>query len=428
MSWSYLMVRTRDGGRVGYLDPVDHGSWQRRLDMKSSGSHTFHLASNPTAWERVRPARRTLVICWDEQPVYAGIIWSASYDRMAGTVTINHADIWSIWEKRMAVPTAPETADGGEWMARRWVRYSGLSRPTHMKRVLQMGMRSPEAREGSTTLQSYQLPVILPTDESDTWVFTHRVYNFTSVADALLRIAAPGDPMQIDFPVEFASDGSLRWRLQATYDVGIATPIHLDAPNSVVTSFTVNHDMGEYFSELHATGDGQAGDVTHRLRWLGDIRSDLVALADEQGFSGVEDGEELVGILDSLAQQHRVAAVQANMSISMDDGRYPPTRFALGQSIVVHASDDPVLPRIERGHRFMLIGYSPDGPHGLKLELAPIDGFTGYDTDEPTLRYRNLSAGQFGDITSRLHRAEKRLVYPAGGATAAATTRTTEDT
>lgn len=421
--WSYLLVRTRDGEPQGWVEPAGFGSWGRRLDGGSNGSHDFHLATNPEVWSRMRPARRTLVVCYDRQPVYAGVIWSARYNRNAGTVTLTHEDIWSIWKRRFAIAANRAWEDPDLEVIETSASYSGITRQTHAKRVIQMGLNGM-----SGPIHSYELPIILPSDNDSNWTFTWPTYDFHTVSSAFARIQESGGPMQIDFPMELDNQGRFRWRLQVTYESSVQTHLYPEVDQSPVIELSLTHDMTDYASEFQITGSGQDTDTLHRFHWLGDVGGDLVALAIQHADGTIETDDELIQVRDGLAERHGVASVQTDMTVALGgENGLSPHDFTLGQQVHVHLNDDPVIPRIDGGHVFMLIGYTPSGPGALNLELAPINGYTGYNVGEPTMQYRNLNASRTQDLTQRVNRAEKRLVYPRAGAAVAATTTTTED-
>ena len=409
MAWTYEIVRTRDGARQGRVYPVSTTPGPRRLDTKSSGNHTFVLSGNEQVWARMRPARRTLVACWDDQPWYAGVIHSAKYNKGTQTVELAHEDIWSVLERRMAIPRDPT------YPAAATVTYSSLSRRTHAKRVVQMATTDPMEENAL----SYELPIILPSDESGNWTFTWRGYELHTAAAGLQRIGDPGGPMQVDFPLSWASDGSLRWNLQVSHSSSIETFIHADVPDTPVIDWSLDHDMSEYASELQVTGSGQDADTLQRFHWIGHIEGDFVALAADYSDGTIDTDDELQSVRDGIFPGYRQATVQLDVEVHLGEGGYSPHDFTLGQQVVFRTQDDPILPRGDI--RTMLIGMSPSGPSAMRLELASIEGFTGYETEEPTLDYRNLRASKFSNITQRIHRAERRLVHPAGGSLAAAT-------
>lgn len=404
--WSYELVRTRDGSRTGRVYAAGTGSWARRIDGRSGGSHVFHLGTNPRVWARMRPARRTLVVCYDDEPVYAGVIWAATYDRNAGTVTLRHEDIWSIWERRFAVPQE-DAREGGPYVIQTYRTYSGISRRTHAKRIIQMGMAGLWG-----PLHSYQLPITLPANEDGNWTFTYRTYNFRTVADELARISSYSGHMSVDFRPYWRANNEFAWELVVSHFPSVAKSIHVDAPESPVTSLQLTHDMSEYASESQVTGAGQGESTVQRTRFVGDIHGDFVALAKYETYSDIETGDGLNSILDGLQEVHRLATVNVDVTVALGEGGLSPHDFTIGQNVRLFINDDPIIPSQDDGHIFLLMGYTPNGAGELKLELSPVDGFTGYDAVAPTMRYRNLSASGVGSIYGGIHKAQTRLTAP----------------
>ena len=418
--WSYYLVRTRDGVTQGRMEPASPGSWARRLDNGSSGSHVFHLATYPEAWGRMRPARRTLVVCYDDEPVYAGVIWRATYSRNAGTVTLNHEDIWSIWSLRQASPRYLAEDDPDLLVKDTQISYSGLTRRTLAKRIVELGMTGIVADPGA-----YTLPIVLPPDESGSWGRTFRTSDWLSVADRLHDLAGQGGPMQVDFAPVWQSAGNLAWELRVSHDISSPRVVlHADVEQSPVLSLSVTNDVSEYASEYQVTGSGQGSDVLHRYWSSSFLASDQVALARVWSDGTIEDGDELSTLRDGLLERHTNASVQVDCTVAVGPD-INPANLLLGQPVIVRTNNDPILPAGDV--ETMLIGFSPDGPGSLKLELSPVDGFTGHSVAEPSFHYRNLNVSRVQELGRRVGRAEHRLVYPAGGATAASTT-TQEET
>lgn len=419
--WSYHLVRTRDGVTQGRMEPASPGSWARRLDNGSSGTHVFHMASYPEAWGSMRPARRTLVVCYDDEPVYAGIIWSATYSRNSGTVTLNHEDIWSIWERRQASPRNLADNNPDLQVKETQVRYSGLTRRTLAKRIVELGMTGIVADPGA-----YTLPIILPSDETENWGRTFRTSDWLSVADRLHDLAGQGGPMQVDFAPVWEPAGNLAWELRVSHIT--STPrlvLQADVEDSPVLSLSVTNDISEYASEYHVTGSGQGADVLHHFWSSSFLSDDQVALARVWSDGTLEELDEVTELRDGLIERHINAEVQVDCTVAIGS-EVNPSSLLLGQPVIVRANDDPVLPA--SGVETMLIGFTPDGAGSLKLELSPADGYTGHSQSDPTLHYRNLNVSRVQELARRVGRAEHRLVYPAGGATAASTTTLQEGT
>lgn len=413
--WSYYLVRTRDGVTEGRMEPASPGSWARRLDNGSSGSHVFHLASYPEAWGRMRPARRTLVVCYDDEPVYAGVIWRATYSRNNGTVTLNHEDIWSIWSLRQASPRYLAEETSGLLVKDTQISYSGLTRRTLAKRIVELGMTGIDPDPGA-----YSLPILFPSDASGGWGRTFRTIDWLTVTDRLQDLAGQGGPMQVDFAPVWQSAGNLAWDMRVSHNISDPTLVlHADVEDSPVLSLSVTNDVSEYASEYHVTGSGQGTDALHRYWSSSFLADDQVALARVWSDGTIEDGDELSALRDGLLERHTNASVQVDCTVAVGSD-INPANLLLGQPVIVRTNNDPILPAGDV--ETMLIGFSPDGPGSLKLELSPVDGFTGHSVVEPSMHYRNLNVSRVSELDRRVGRAEHRLVYPAGGATAASTT------
>ena len=106
MAWSVWVCDTVSGAKLQRL-PVAAFSWSRVLNGSGSGSATVKL--NDAAVKKLNartltnPVSNTLVLDWDGVVVYAGVIWSRDYNREGTSLTLGHADIWSILSRRFAV-------------------------------------------------------------------------------------------------------------------------------------------------------------------------------------------------------------------------------------------------------------------------------------------------------------------------------------
>lgn len=378
MGWSYFLCHTRTGERFATVEPVSYGSWSHRVDYKSGGSHDFHVAEYADLWRMLLPGQVTLVVCWDDTPVYAGVIWSASYQLGSDVVSLSHNDVWSLWDRRLAAPQFRSTETSQRVIQTRRV-YEGLDLRTHIKRVIQLGMIGP-ARD----LDSYQLPVILPDDRPGPHRFERWTYDFQTVSDAIMEIVDRDDAPMVYFRPEwheYSFRGNLQWRLVTVDEPAGDMILHPCAPRSAVTSLSMDQDMSEWASEVHVTGEGSETGTLHRRRWAGDVQGPhFVALAHHEAASDLKTTNQVTRAAHGLYQQRRTYTTQTEVTVHLGDEGYSIHDFSLGSRIIVRVDGDPVIPDGE--YERVLIGYSPAGVDALKLELAPVtEPMTGI-TDE----------------------------------------------
>lgn len=374
--WSYILCRTRTGARIAKLEPLDPGSWQRRLGYKGVGTSVFKVSQSATPdrpegatdttalWRIMRPAEVTLIVSYEGQPVYAGLVWKALYRRATGMIDITHEDVWSLWERRLAIPQHLYNAETP--VIRTVQDYQNLSLVTHAKRVIQMGLIGPR-----TGLPGYQVPIALPADQSGSYRMVHWTYDFATVADRLMEITEMDTGPHIDFPVEW-NGGAFRWRLDAFTERTERMVLHYTAHDTPVTDMEYGRDMSEYFTEVHVTGEGSETGTLHRRRWLseGSLGEHRVALGSHDSMGHLKTGPMVQEVADGLLRERIRATEQIQCAVRVGgETGISPHDLRLGMTIVLRGTDDPVIPRgdLER----TLIGFSPKGTDQLTLELAP---------------------------------------------------------
>lgn len=375
--WSYFMVRTQDGLRDLELEMAGNGTWQRRLMYRGKGQHRLKPEANHDAeggaWGRLRPAERTLVVSYRGTPIYAGIIWDATYERDTGLVVLDHEDIWSLLRRRFAVPQ--HHADGTDTsVIDTEVTYSGLSLETQAKRVVQLGERGPRAGTAQ-----YALPIVYDEDQTGTYEFTHSTRDFKSVDQALLEITELEGAPSFDFRPYWVT-GGLRWRMEPVYEVtDTSETLLLDysAEDTPVTDLKYRRNASEYFTEIHGTARNAAGDTIHRRRWQSSSLGEHgVALAMQESLPDVEAGADLQRAVNGIFTERRSAIALTELRVKLgDDGVHLHPGLGMGNGlrmgmrVILRGHGDPVLPDgdLER----VLIGFSSAGPHHARLELAP---------------------------------------------------------
>lgn len=375
--WSYILCRTRTGARMAKLEPLDPGSWQRRLGYKGTGAHSFSVAQSATRerhheavnqvriWQQMRPGEVTLIVSYQGQPVYAGLVWKATYSRASQRIDITHEDVWSLWERRLAIPQHLYSAQTP--VIRTVQDYPNLDLTTHAKRVVQMGMIGPR-----TGLPGYQVPIVFPADQSGSYRMVHWTYDFATVADRLMEITEMDSGPHIDFEVEWAGDGGFRWRLDTHTTRAESMILHYSAAETPVTDIEYVRDLSEYFTEVHVTGEGSETGTLHRRRWLseGSLGEHRVALGRHDSMGHLKTGPMVQEVTDGLLRERIRATEQIQCAVRVGgETGISPHDLRLGMTIVLRGTDDPVIPRgdLER----TLIGFSPKGADQLTLELAP---------------------------------------------------------
>lgn len=367
MTYTFEIVATRTGVRQVQVFP-SAGSWSRVLNGSGKGSHSFVLSplSTPLLDRNVMsdkslsdPWNRTLVVCWDGVPVYAGVITKRVYDRDTKTLTIHHEDIRSILERRYPFGTASYWAD----------------EPNHIPGSLTITSKSMRAAAAKVVEQGllgtsaiYSLPILLPsTAEAGTFTTTYYNYNFQTVADLLQDLQKAGP--DIDFAPEWNA-GALRWVMNAG---STATPrlsgslidFNLSVDKSPLTGVTFTEDGGRQLTGQFGIGEGFEVDM--RVGGAGIAGAATIPALDALDNYKTEESEPKLAA-------YGLAAVTANTlptkqwEFSMRAGEGPGLLGLLGwPRLRLHSNDDPWIPGPYTDVR--LISLSGDMSDSLVLDV-----------------------------------------------------------
>lgn len=365
MAWSYILCATRTGQKLATLTPISAGSWVRRLAYKGSGSTDFLLSENASLGGDFLGPRRTLVICWDGEPWYAGVVWKRNYKAATGVVTISHSDIWSIWERRLAGPQFQASTIEGRRVIQTRVTYTTSLR-THFKRAVQLGMMGPELG-----LPEYELPIVLEDDIPGNHVARYWTYDFRTVAEALSDIMDRTINTVVDFKPEWSETNALQWRMRlVAQGTDSEMFISVDTPESELTDVDVSEDFEEHATEVHVTGEGSETGTLHRRRWDNSPAGNRVALHHHEAMSEIKDVEELSERAEGEYWARRQVPQQIECTAQI--GReLSPNRFWLGRTVTlrVHKGDSILAPG---EYKRQVIGITSAGYDAVKLELMPI--------------------------------------------------------
>lgn len=185
MAWSFWVVDTRSGDKQMQVFPAS-GSFRASLSSVGEGSHVFKLRDASTALPRAtvrelfRSWARTLVVCWDDAPVYAGLITGGAWDRATGSLTVSHREIRGILSKRLGwrvstYPTSSISPWSWDWTV------SGKSLRGLMRAVVSRGTQS-------TPGDLWHLPVVLPADQAGSRSFTEWAFTFRTIEQMVTDI------------------------------------------------------------------------------------------------------------------------------------------------------------------------------------------------------------------------------------------------
>lgn len=258
MVWSYWIVNTMTGEKQLEVRP-DSGTCRTSLTGVGSGEHTFRLrdASDPIPRATVRDLFlswiRTLVVCWDDQPVYAGVIVGGRWNRSTGVLTVRHRELRAILSKRFGwkVTTYP-TVTGLAW---NW-KVTGKSLRGLVRAVAQRMFLSVPG-------DNWHLPVVLPADESGSKEFEEWAFNLRSGEQMLSDLQDTDGGPDVYLRPRWSSSSKHEWVLDIGSPLlsGGTVERVIPAVDGGVLDYVVDLDASDQWSGAFALGEGSEQDM-----------------------------------------------------------------------------------------------------------------------------------------------------------------------
>jgi len=160
--------------------------------------------AEPLSVVTLAPLERVLVAEFDGNAVYAGFITGIDEDIDAGTVTVDHTDIWWLWQARHVLTVR---GDGDQSAAP--MTWTNRTLATLANIIVRRGMDGLPA-------ERYELPIITNADVAGSDSRVYYGYKFESVMDALQELMDTGGGPDIDFDVQWSGyPHSLRWVMRS---------------------------------------------------------------------------------------------------------------------------------------------------------------------------------------------------------------------
>lgn len=338
MVWSYWFVNTITGEKQLQVEPAG-GSFGRVLNAAGSGSHVFKLGDRRLPrqrwWELTEPWARTLVQCWDDVPVYAGLITGRPYSRDSQTLTVTHTDIRSLFLDRYPFGVASYWADELNRVPGK-LTITNKSIVAALAKVLEQGMLGPVGAA------DYTLPVVLPsTGTAGSFSRTFENFNFQNVADIMAELQEMDGGPDVEFAPRWSSSGRLEWVLRAGALTGGTFEWHLEAEQSPVSSFTVAEDALKQVTGTFGVGQGSGADMivggTPGVATAAIPARDVIVK-----WQNVPTDAEASSLAKEHVAAHRDPTVQPALKVLAST--VDPTTLILGSTIRTYDLDDPWLP------------------------------------------------------------------------------------
>jgi hypothetical protein len=336
--------------------PVASFSWVRMLNQGGSGLGSIPLRSSGLSRAVLRaattPVSRTLVIAWDDVPIYAGLVWQRKYHQATGVLTFRHGDIWSLFTDRLAIDfTAPNMEVTKQV-------YSGLSLATIAKRRVQLATTAAAFRNRS-------LPITLPADVSGSESRTYFGYHVPILANDLDDLTSAPGGMSIDLSPRWV-DNKLDIQMRAGVLNSGVYEWNLAAEKSGVIGLTLEDDGAKLATNSVAIGEGSGADMLIRTH----PETDVLYPAMDHVASYKQESSEAVLFSRAVANLETFGSPTEQWGFGvLASGSPAVTDLMLGGTTKVFTADDPWIE--DGGHTNRLIGFSGDLSDVVQLQLQP---------------------------------------------------------
>lgn len=363
MAWNVWVTDTVTGVKQQRL-PVSAFTWSRVLNGGGSGSATVQLSDSVTRLLDVKtltvPTKNTLVLERDGVVVYAGVIWSRTYDHTAGTLTLEHGDLWSMLGRRLAV-------DHYVGVVSTWnVTYTNLTLRQYAKNLVILGIFGDANA-------NMMLPITLPADETGTISRTIYGYHLPNLLDSLDDVMGEDGGPDIDFQPRWVS-GALNWLMRVG---STATPKlssgswewNLGAEQSGIVGLSVTDDSVKQVTNMIAVGEGSEADMLIRSNRI--VNPVFPHMERVSSFKDESNAVRLANLATGNLNVYKTTTTQWGFSMRAD-GTPAVTDLLLGGTAKVWVRSDPWLPDGFTSSR--LVQYSGDLTENVALQFQPDGG------------------------------------------------------
>lgn len=358
--WTHWICATQTGNKLAQVEPST-SSFTRRMNGVGSGSHEFVSASlglgatvaarRTSRLDLTRTWARTLVACWDDEPVYAGLI--SGKTRNGDKVTLNTSEMREVFKYRTTFGLNGYSGfEDGKFV------HNDQSLASIAGQLLWVLMVGPTA--------NWQLPLILPPrGMAGNQDRAYHDFNLPIVESELTAIQdAEGGP-DIDFEPSWAADGNLQWTSRVGNLGGNLLEWNLAAAAPTLTDFQFVEDGNAQGNIFYAVGNGQDRDLKVATS-SGLLAGDDIAFERIVQYSQERNKTVLQGNANEALRAFQKATRQYSFSMQAD-GVPGVLNLRLGQTARTYTQDDDWLPDGWITHR--IVGFSGDLTNTIKLQL-----------------------------------------------------------
>lgn len=359
--WTHYICATRTGERLTQVEPTA-GSFTRKMNGIGSGRHKFVSSTlgagasvNARRSSRVDLTRtwsRTLVQCWDDKPIYAGIIVGKSVGA-DGQVELATVEFRELLKYRTTFGISGYNGKDDEQLLLKSQTLASIA-----------GYLIWDVMQGPTA--NWQLPLILPPrDINGPHDRTYHEFNLPVIESELTAIQDTLSGPDVDFEPSWAADGSLQWTARVGDLSGNMLEWNLGVPQPGLTDFTFQEDGNKQGNVFYAVGNGSDRDML--LATSSTLLSpEEPALERFVRYSQVKQIDVLQRRANEQIRVYRSPTRQYQFSVQAD-GTPGAKQLKLGQTLRTYLVDHDWIADGWVENR--LIGFSGDLSNTIKLQL-----------------------------------------------------------
>ncbi len=366
--WSYQLHDTLSGAFRLEVHPSS-ARWRTVVTEPGDGSFTLqlrdeeHRVPRDIARAETLPWARTLVVCWDGVPMFAGLISSRKYNKTTGELECTMVELAWVLRKRWP-HTMGEFSPGTEYsLASR--SFKGLIRS-----LVRTGTFRTEAEWPGPGREWWNLPIDYPADESGPYSLKWWHYQKLTVRSMLDEVASMNGAPDWYLRPYFTSAGALRWELQVGTPRIPGRTIEIpDAEHTPVTNATVLEDGLDQIDGVIGLGQGSEADVLWAKQGAdGEVNGRL--WLDEFISEGtISDQAQLQRIVTGYQQDRHTLHSEWGLDVVADE--LPPASsgpiLKIGDVFKVWSYGDEFIP--DGATQLTVMAVSGDLSHVLKPEV-----------------------------------------------------------
>jgi hypothetical protein len=356
--WSVRFHETSTGDYLSGAQAVT-GTWGTSITSPGSGSHTFRLDDGQHTRDEWRFLTshwsKTLVHCWNDWPIYAGLVYRR--EATANLLTVAHGELRNLFARRL--PFAVGDPAGAVFNPTGSVVVSNQSFPSAVRQVVQT------ASLGA----GFELPIIYPEPGAGGYSNEWKFYAFPTVEDMLADIEKTDNGPDIHFTPEYDGE-SLRWVLRVGAPRLTAAPYewNVSAEGSVAVDVKFIEDGAKMLTGVFAVGAGAEQDMR-----VGGARNvtgpDIPFMDSSRAYKTESDKNRLNDFALAELKTFRTPTVQTEFSARASQTENL-SNIIPGSRLGLHFSKHAFAP--DGLQQNYLMGMSGDLTDAVKFEVQPV--------------------------------------------------------